>query len=106
MSTDGQGDAKVPSYHAPPFTSPVSGATIHELRCLKARIQTGYHLVPHIAQTVLSTLPASAYVVITDTNLARLGAVDKFERAFADAGMKGQTRFLSCLLYTSDAADE
>lgn len=98
MSTDGQGDAKVPSYHAPPFTSPVSGATIHELRCLKARIQTGYHLVPHIAQTVLSTLPASAYVVITDTNLARLGAVDKFERAFADAGMKGQTRFLSYIL--------
>ena len=68
---------KVPSYHAPPFESPISGATIHELRCLDTRIQLGYHLVPHIVQTLLSELPSSAYVLVTDTHLAQLGAVDK-----------------------------
>ncbi|WFD35885.1 hypothetical protein MCUN1_002753 [Malassezia cuniculi] len=98
MSTEGQGSAKVPNYHAPPFESPVSGATIHELRCLKARIHTGYHLVPHIAKTLLATLPASAYVIFTDTNLAKLGAIDKFTKAFEDAGITGKSRLLSYVL--------
>lgn len=78
------GGSKVPSYHAPPFDSPVSGATIHELRCLDARIQLGYHLVPHIVQTLLTELPSSAYVLVTDTHLEGLGAVGKFLRAFAE----------------------
>ena len=90
------GGAKVASYHAPPEVSPLSGATIHELRCLKTRIQLGYHLVPHMAQTLLAELPSSTYVLITDANLARLGAIDKFQRALLDAGMDtGATRFLS-----------
>ena len=98
MSSTGHGGAKVPDYHLPPFTSPVSGATIHELRCLKARIHTGYHLVPHIAQTLLATLPSSAYVVVTDSNLANLGAVDKFAKAFEDSGIGRERRFLAYVL--------
>ncbi|KAI3622924.1 hypothetical protein CBS14141_004257 [Malassezia furfur] len=76
------GGSKVPSYHAPPSDSPISGATIHELRCLDARIQLGYHLIPHIVQTLLTELPSSAYVLVTDTHLERLGVVQKFEEAF------------------------
>lgn len=90
-----EGRSKAPSYHAPPFTSPVSGATIHELRCLDTKIHLGFHLVPHIVQTVLAELPSSAYVLITDTNLARFGAVDRFRVAFEKhmpAGSK--SRFL------------
>lgn len=73
---------KVPSYHAPPFDSPLSGATIHELRCLDTKVQLGFHLVPHIAKTLITELPSSAYVLVTDTNLAKLGAIDKFRKAF------------------------
>ena len=82
MSRDEDVHDRVPSYHAPPFESPISGATIHELRCLDTKIQLGYHLVPHIVQTLLSELPSSAYVLVTDTHLAQLGAVDKFRDAF------------------------
>jgi pentafunctional AROM polypeptide len=52
-------------------------------------IHCGFHLVPHIAQTVLSTLPASTYVLITDTNVARFH-LPAFEAAFVNA-----PRFLS-----------
>ncbi|WFD30654.1 hypothetical protein MSPP1_001675 [Malassezia sp. CBS 17886] len=82
------GGEKAASYHAPPFTSTLSGATIHELRCIETRIQIGFHLVPHIVQTLLAELPSSAYVLVTDTNLASLGAVDKFQRAFAAHGAR------------------
>ena len=94
MSRDEDVHDKVPSYHAPPFESPISGATIHELRCLDTRIQLGYHLVPHIVQTLLSELPSSAYVLVTDTHLAQLGAVDKFRDAFQQSKGAHQ-RFLT-----------
>lgn len=84
---------RVPSYHAPPFESPLSGASIHELRCLDVRIQLGFHLVSHIAKTVTTELPSSAYVLVTDTNLANLGVVDKFRHAFME--LNATQRFLT-----------
>ncbi|WFD19787.1 hypothetical protein MCAP1_002023 [Malassezia caprae] len=93
------GGHKVPSYHAPPFTSTLSGATIHELRCLDTRIQLGYHLVPHIVQTLYAELPTSSYVLFTDTNLEALGVVDKFREAFETYRPEGNTsRVLSHVL--------
>ncbi|WFD06202.1 hypothetical protein MVES1_001544 [Malassezia vespertilionis] len=55
----------------------------------KARIHLGYHLIPHIVQTVLAELPSSAYVFVTDTNLAKLGVVEKFRDAFAEHNPAG-----------------
>ncbi|CBQ73986.1 probable ARO1-Pentafunctional AROM polypeptide [Sporisorium reilianum SRZ2] len=77
---------KTPSYHAPPSTDPLSGATIHTLRCLDTPIHLGYHLIPHIAKTLLSTLPSSTYVLITDQNLeARCSVTTAFRREFEKA---------------------
>lgn len=47
----------------------------------KQSIHCGFHLVPYIARTVLETLPASTYALITDTNLARLH-LDAFQKGF------------------------
>ncbi|KAJ1022561.1 hypothetical protein NDA16_003550 [Ustilago loliicola] len=77
---------KTPSYHAPPSTDPLSGATIHTLRCLDTPIHLGYHLIPHIAKTLLSTLPSSTYVLITDQNLeSRCSVTTAFRREFEKA---------------------
>ncbi|KAL1664916.1 EPSP synthase-domain-containing protein [Schizophyllum commune] len=48
-------------------------------------IHTGHAILPHIAATVLDELPASAYVLVSDTNIARARWVDKLEKAFVDA---------------------
>ncbi|KAG8692537.1 3-dehydroquinate dehydratase (3-dehydroquinase), partial [Ceratobasidium sp. 394] len=50
----------------------------------KDSIHCGFHLTPYIVQTVLSTLPASTYVLITDTRVAGFHLAS-FESAFADA---------------------
>ncbi|KAJ1022652.1 hypothetical protein NDA18_004994 [Ustilago nuda] len=77
---------KTPSYHAPPSTDPLTGATIHTLRCLDTPIHLGYHLTPHIARTLLSTLPSSTYVLITDQNLeSRCSVTTAFRREFEKA---------------------
>lgn len=77
---------KTPSYHAPPSTDPLSGATIHTLRCLDTPIHLGYHLIPHIAKTLLSNLPSSTYVLITDQNLeSRCSVTTVFRREFQKA---------------------
>ncbi|SOV02410.1 Pentafunctional AROM polypeptide [Ustilago sp. UG-2017a] len=77
---------KTPSYHAPPSTDPLTGATIHTLRCLDTPIHLGYHLTPHIARTLLSTLPSSIYVLITDQNLeSRCSITTAFRREFEKA---------------------
>ena len=44
-------------------------------------IHCGFHLIPYIAHTVLTTLPASVYALITDTNVAPF-YLDSFEQAF------------------------
>ncbi len=77
---------KTPSYHAPPSTDKLSGATIHTLRCLDTPIHLGYHLIPHIAKTLLATLPSSTYVLITDQNLeSRCSVTTAFRREFEKA---------------------
>ncbi|KAI9451848.1 Pentafunctional AroM protein [Russula earlei] len=62
----------------------------------KHSIHCGFHLVPYIAHTVLKTLPASTYALITDTNIARLH-LDSFQKAFDDefAHLGKRSRFLT-----------
>ncbi|WVQ78026.1 pentafunctional AROM polypeptide [Cryptococcus sp. DSM 104549] len=58
-------------------------------------IHVGFHLLPYIFDTITSTLPSSAYVLITDTNLSALYLDDlrsEFEISAAKAGNKA--RFL------------
>lgn len=59
-------------------------------------IRLGFHLIPYIVQTVLATLPASTYVLVTDTTLAKLH-LDTFQATFTDAFNKtsNNPRFLS-----------
>ena len=62
----------------------------------KDSIHCGFHLAPYIARTVLDTLPASAYVLITDTNIARL-YLDAFQKDFKEelTRLGKQSRFLT-----------
>ncbi|KAE8538060.1 pentafunctional AROM polypeptide [Cryptococcus gattii VGV] len=58
-------------------------------------IHVGFHLLPYIFETVVTTLPSSTYVLITDTNLSAIYLNDlkaSFEEAEAQAGNKA--RFL------------
>lgn len=48
------------------------------------RIKLGFHLIPFIVHTVLTTLASSTYVLFTDSHLAPLYLAD-FETAFATA---------------------
>ncbi|EUC60327.1 pentafunctional aromatic protein, partial [Rhizoctonia solani AG-3 Rhs1AP] len=50
----------------------------------KDSIHCGFHLSPYIADTVLTNLPASTYVLITDTRVAKFH-LESFEAAFTDA---------------------
>lgn len=47
-------------------------------------IHLGFHLIPYIVETVLTTLPSSAYVLVTDTTLAKLH-LDTFQSTFNEA---------------------
>lgn len=61
-------------------------------------IHLGFHLVPYIVQTLLSELPSSAYVLITDTSLATLYLqpfVDEFAKQLQASQKQGKSRFLS-----------
>ncbi|EIW75953.1 Pentafunctional AroM protein [Coniophora puteana RWD-64-598 SS2] len=61
-------------------------------------IHCGFHLIPYIAHTVLTNLPSSTYVLITDTNVASFH-LQAFEKAFIDAFDTAKTpekpRFIS-----------
>ncbi|TFY56021.1 hypothetical protein EVG20_g9094, partial [Dentipellis fragilis] len=62
----------------------------------KESIHCGIHLVPYIVDTVLTTLPASAYALFTDKNIANLHLASfetEFKQAFARKGSK--SRFLT-----------
>ncbi|KAF8632649.1 hypothetical protein AX17_004782 [Amanita inopinata Kibby_2008] len=62
----------------------------------KDSIHCGFHLIPYIAHTVVTTLPSSTYALVTDTNVAKfhLEAFKKeFEAAIARHG--GKSRFLT-----------
>ncbi|KAF5381748.1 hypothetical protein D9615_005411 [Tricholomella constricta] len=66
----------------------------------KESIHCGFHLLPHIAQTVLTTLPSSTYILVTDTNIANFH-LNAFEKEFESAlerlpsGAASKPRFLS-----------
>ncbi|KAI0027834.1 aromatic amino acid family biosynthesis-like protein [Vararia minispora EC-137] len=65
----------------------------------KDSIHCGFHLIPYIAQTVLDTLPASTYILITDTNIANLHLAsfqDEFLQAIA--GRSSPSRFLTHII--------
>ena len=67
----------------------------------KESIRCGFHLVPYIVETVLTTLPSSTYVFFTDSNVGPLH-LPKFEAEFAK-GISALTsepkpRFLSYVL--------
>ncbi|KAJ3503558.1 hypothetical protein NLJ89_g8376 [Agrocybe chaxingu] len=64
----------------------------------KESIHCGFHLIPYIARTVLSTLPSSTYILITDTNVANfhLKAFEQEFNAILDSSPSGnKARFLS-----------
>lgn len=47
----------------------------------KESIHCGFHLIPYVAETVLSTLSSSTYVLVTDTNVASF-YLTSFEETF------------------------
>jgi pentafunctional AROM polypeptide len=59
-------------------------------------IHCGFHLIPHIARTVLATLPSSTYVLITDTNVAQFHLAE-YEAIFNTtlSELPAKPRFLS-----------
>jgi len=72
---------KAASYHNPPIRGP-TGACGHQLRCHTSTIELGFHLIPHIVNTILQNLPSSTYVLISDSNIASLHLttfVDEFQ---------------------------
>lgn len=50
----------------------------------KKSIHCGFHLIPYIAKTVLTTLTSSTYVLVTDTHVAKFYLAD-FEKEFLTA---------------------
>lgn len=74
-----------------------AAASIDKVSILgKDSIHCGFHLVPYIVHTVISTLPSSTYVLITDKNIAKLH-LEKFEIEFAAeiARQRKNARFLT-----------
>ncbi len=59
-------------------------------------IHVGFHLLPYIFRTILTTLPSSTYVLITDTNLSRL-YMPALQEAYATAAKEvdAKSRFLT-----------
>ena len=58
-------------------------------------IHVGFHLLPYIFHTVLSTLPSSTYALVTDSNISSIYLGDirsAFDRASQDVG--SSARFL------------
>lgn len=59
----------------------------------KESIHCGFHLIPYIVNTVLTALPSSTYVIVTDTNIASLHLV-AFQTAFNQHTLSSKARFL------------
>ena len=56
-------------------------------------IHVGFHLLPYIFHNILSTLPSSTYVLVTDTNLASLylsTLQEEFNNASQASGSKAR----------------
>lgn len=61
-------------------------------------IHCGFHLIPYIVETVLSTLQSSTYVLFTDSHLAPLYLAefaDAFERAIAELPAESRPRWIT-----------
>ncbi|KAG6890048.1 hypothetical protein C0995_012506 [Termitomyces sp. Mi166 len=66
----------------------------------KESIHCGFHLIPYIVQTVITTLASSTYVLITDTNVANFH-LKSFKQEFETALEKlsgAKPRFLSYVI--------
>jgi len=65
----------------------------------KESIHCGFHLIPYIARIVLTTLPSSTYVLVTDTNVANFH-LQAFEKEFNTVleGSGSKSRFLSLVI--------
>ncbi|KAF8154593.1 EPSP synthase-domain-containing protein [Crassisporium funariophilum] len=65
----------------------------------KESIHCGFHLIPYIARTILSTLPSSTYVLVTDTNVANFH-LKAFEEEFSSVINRSgsKPRFLSLVV--------
>ena len=64
----------------------------------KESIHCGFHLIPYVARTVLDTLPSSAYVIITDTHVAKFHLASfesEFNAAISSSTADSKPRFLS-----------
>lgn len=68
----------------------------------KESIHCGFHLIPYITRTVLDTLPASTYVLVTDTHVASL-YLSKFTDEFKSA-IPTSTRFFSHVVAPGETA--
>jgi len=65
----------------------------------KESIHCGFHLIPYITQIVLTTLPSSTYILVTDTNIANFhlrGFEKEFNATLEGSGSK--SRFLSFVI--------
>ena len=65
----------------------------------KDSIHCGFHLIPYIVHTVLTTLPSSTYVLVTDTNVGHLH-LPGFEAEFTSklSSANAGARFLSYVI--------
>ena len=76
----------------------MSAADVQKVSILgRESIHCGFHLVPYIVKTVLDTLPASTYVLVTDTNVANLH-LPAFQSAFDERKPENRSRFLSYVI--------
>ncbi|KAJ7472306.1 Shikimate dehydrogenase [Mycena galericulata] len=73
-------------------------------------IHCGFHLIPYIASTVITTLNSSTYVLITDTNVAK-HHLSAFEAEFHSAlevaqpnGTTAKSRFLSLVIQPGETS--
>jgi pentafunctional AROM polypeptide len=63
----------------------------------KNSIHCGFHLIPYIVRTVVTTLSASSYVLITDSHVAKL-YLDGFKSEFENILGSTDSRFLSHII--------
>lgn len=82
----------------------MAATDVHKVSILgKESIHCGFHLIPYIAQTVITTLPSSTYVLVTDTNVAEFHH-ETFELEFefalkqAHNGTAAKPRFMSLVI--------
>ncbi|EKM53058.1 uncharacterized protein PHACADRAFT_210784 [Phanerochaete carnosa HHB-10118-sp] len=80
----------------------MASADIRKVSILgKETIHCGFHLVPHVVQTVLETLPSSTYVLFTDTNVGNLHLStfeEEFEKGIRNVKSEVKPRFLTYIL--------